>query len=106
MTDRCEPPTGLRGVDGWHWIDIQDPEPVVIRWIYDCDDPDGGFWWHQRTDRSPSKMAEFGYRYIAPVAPPDAVAALVRAARHAASVTDLPSLSAALAAFKEVPDGE
>lgn len=48
MTDRCEPPEELRGVDGWHWVDrhgLGDPELLAWR----RNSANGDFeWWYDR----------------------------------------------------------
>ena len=36
MSDRCEPPEHLRGVDGWHWVQIADWPATVNRWVWDA----------------------------------------------------------------------
>lgn len=128
---RCEPPEGLRDRDGWHWVEFEGfnhpthgKRPVLM----------ATQWWDRRHDNCwsdpftlrmiwPENMAKKGYRYIAPVPTPDALAALVRAAREArdwqqrraaglvtsahSTVDDLvlAALHAALAPFKDIPHG-
>lgn len=118
MTERCEPPEELRGVDGWHWLMPPSEEPEVgywnagsVRWLFSGVE-----------DSYPSDaMPDDRYRYIAPVASPGDVAALVRAGRMAeaffrridtlVNLTDrtLPELTviaAALRPFAHIPDEE
>lgn len=80
MSDRCEPPEELRGVDGWHWL-VWEPagengppyDPVTIWW-----DKEAQGWCPDiAEDNRTRKLAE--YRYLAPVTPPATVAALVEA---------------------------
>jgi hypothetical protein len=79
MSDRCEPPEHLRGVDGWHYVAM-----------YGFERP---LWWSAtEPDHTPAwinpggvgrveldKAARWGWRYLAPVAPPDLVRELVEA---------------------------
>ena len=76
MTDtvKCEPPEGLRGVDGFHWVQPpQSSEPRVRRWRWTW-----GLW---QDGAAETTLA--GYAYIEPVLTPTEVAAL-RAERDAA----------------------
>ncbi len=70
MTDtKCEPPTELRGVDGWHWISEHSP----VCWIADQQ----GWDWGEDDYVTPDAAYRYGYRYLAPVATPATVRALV-----------------------------
>lgn len=72
MTDRCEPPEHLRGVDGWHWLErLSDGVKSVAEWGKDD-------WWSfpHFDGLSPEYVARLGWRYLAPVTPPSTVAAL------------------------------
>ena len=79
MSDRCEPPEHLRGVDGWHWVDrhgLGDKE--LIPWRQNP--ANGDFeWWYDRGGArfisGQSQTASY-WNYIAPVTPPAEVDAL------------------------------
>ena len=70
MSDRCEPPEHLRGVDGWHWVQVRSNTPKVIRWHASS--------WITVSDLplGPARAYGAGWRYIAPVTPPAEVDAL------------------------------
>lgn len=73
MTDRCEPPPELRGVDGWHWVQLsRSEEPTIARWKASC------AWWNASGlgTVSAESAGNFGYIYIAPVATPAEVDAI------------------------------
>ena len=74
MSERCEPPEGMREVEGHHWLKYSTTPPEVHEWVLRGD---GLFYW-QRRDRwnSPSGAWERGWRYVARVTPPAEVAAL------------------------------
>jgi len=76
MTDRCEPPEHLRDVDGWHWLVRGEAEPIALHWQPNRagQDSEWGLGYF-----SPSAAYTAGYRYLAPVTPPDVVAAMVEA---------------------------
>lgn len=75
MSDRCEPPEELRGVDGWHWVQGQYSTGPML-WIAH---PKCGFW-QGAGDDGFQLAAEHahadGLRYVAPATPPAEVAAL------------------------------
>lgn len=82
MTDekRCEPPGLLRGSDGEHFVCGPNGAPFVALWHAA---PHAGIepLWHNAARTSTGTPAwaanEWGWRYVAPVTPPDTVAALV-----------------------------
>ena len=84
MTDekRCEPPGHLRGSDGEHFVCGLNGAPFVALWHAA---PHAGIepLWHNAARTSTGTPAwaanEWGWRYIAPVTPPDTVAALAEA---------------------------
>jgi hypothetical protein len=77
MTDRCEPPEHLRGVDGWHWVARTKTHHAIIRWHR-------GAWVAASEELiGPARAAQSGWRYLAPVAPPDLVRELVEALEEA-----------------------
>lgn len=53
MSDRCEPPEHLRGVNGWHWLH-RDDERLTVEWERN---PHGG-WCSNCT--TPEDMAAAG----------------------------------------------
>jgi hypothetical protein len=132
---RCEPPEVLRGVDGWHWLLNKTGKPFCLRWnpefVYSSDSQTTGSGtptpaWATSIGTSPGCAAQlYGWRYVAPVPSPDALAALVRAGRKAveaeARIVTAPTaravsiaeddvhaavddLSAALAEFAHIPE--
>lgn len=83
MSDRCEPPEELRGVDGWHWLTEHNP----VLWIADRQE-----WeWGEDDWVTPDAAYRYGYRYLAPVTTPAIVRALVEALEPFASATILPT---------------
>jgi hypothetical protein len=70
VTDRCEPPPELREFGVWHWLEYREPFYTLARWDYDG-------WWMPEDQNvcQPEGMNEH-WRYIAPVASPEEVAAL------------------------------
>ncbi len=62
MVPRCEPPEHLRGVDGWHWVqrDEPDAEPFVDYW-YATRAGFVGFW------DCAGEPPHCGYRYLSPM---------------------------------------
>ena len=78
MSDRCEPPEHLRGVDGWHWVEICGREHCFYWW--ERTSGDWG-WWNVFNDDD--------CRYLAPVAPPAVVRELVEALEGIAAPLDL-----------------
>ena len=86
MTDaRCEPPEHLRGVDGWHWL-INSAGETITAWFQASRSKSfpHGTWMtaHGYTAWEPHHAAAGGWRYVAPVPSPEAVARLVEAARR------------------------
>lgn len=75
MADRCEPPEGLRYLDGWHWVFAD--RPVVCQWL-PADDYTRTAGWKMPSANfyNPITAYNRGYRYLAPVTPPAEVAAL------------------------------
>jgi hypothetical protein len=73
MSERCEPPPELRRVDGWHWLTRGEAKPFAEHWQPDRagQDSEWGLGYF-----SPSAAHAAGYRYMAPVASPEEVAAL------------------------------
>ena len=70
---RCEPPEHLRGVDGWHWVELfGHTEPVLELWS-----SANQMWLGIPCD--PDYAHDAGYRYLSPVAPPAVVRGLVEA---------------------------
>jgi hypothetical protein len=71
MSARCEPREELRDVDGWHWLTEHSP----VLWIADRQE-----WeWGEDDWVTPEAAYRYGYRYLAPVATPATVRALVEA---------------------------
>lgn len=91
---RCEPPEGWRERDGWHWVQWPAGPP-----------PFTAYWWcgPQHFVASGVILGD-GYRYLAPVTPPNVVRGLVEALRHIAWGSRDPEASdiarAALAAYR------
>lgn len=68
----CRPPE-LRDRDGWHWVAKSQREISAYWTAHDQ-------WWDTvHSSGSGPAFAGSGYRYLAPVAPPAVVAALVEA---------------------------
>ena len=65
--NRCEPPGHLRWVDGWHWLDGD--QPIVAYWSA-ASDYVGASWRIDSTQYSSQGAHKHGYRYLAPVAAP------------------------------------
>ena len=82
MTERCEPPPELRGVDGWHWVQDRTGDPVVRRWLA------GPYpaWRHLSMPSTAELAYQAGYRYVAPVTAAATVAALAEALEEARGV--------------------
>ena len=86
MTDRCEPPPELRGVDGWYWVCGRSGLTMPAHWYASPRDGIEPLWrnlFTQQTGTPAWAAAEWEWRYIAPVATPAEVDAL-RAERDAA----------------------
>lgn len=120
MTDRCEPPAELRGVEGYHWLQHGDAKPAIHAWYPDRHTTypkyyAPGNWQIGVNDLSAAQAHAWGWRYCHPVSPhdPAAVAALVTAAQEVISdimtLGYLPGppyehLARALAAFPQPKD--
>ncbi len=72
---RCEPPPEWREKDGWHWVQDRTGDPVVRRWLA------GPYpaWRHLSMPSTAELAYQAGFRYLAPVTPPQTVATLVEA---------------------------
>jgi hypothetical protein len=73
---RCEPPEHLRGKRGPHILTLEGPDGGELYWLWI------GHVWLSPCDIKPVSPQEAyarGLRYLAPVAPPDLVRALVEA---------------------------
>jgi hypothetical protein len=81
MTDaqRCEPPEHLRGVDGWHWLASEDGDYLIARWCDNSRSLAMGWRLEGTVALSAQSATNQRFRYLAPVAPPDLVRALVEA---------------------------
>lgn len=79
MSDRCEPPEHLRGVDGWHWVQPPVGNPHLARW-HAAERLDVEPLWtsthHVYSGTPRYAVREWGWRYIAPVATPAEVETL------------------------------
>lgn len=88
MSDRCEPPEHLRGVDGWHWVQPPVGNPHLARW-HAAERLDVEPLWtsthHVYSGTPRYAVREWGWRYVAPVTPPATVAALVEALEECAN---------------------
>jgi len=85
MTDRCEPPEHLRGVDGWHYIGRESEQPSPALW-----EAADGWWTNIRHDYKADKMTALGYRYLSPVLLPAEADALLAERDAAVALLDLP----------------
>ena len=75
MTDRCIPAPDAE--DGsWHWLRLPTGEKHPFRWVV-------GMWLLRGGYEKPVRLDERGWRYHSPIPSPDALAALVKAARAA-----------------------
>jgi len=70
MSDRCEPPEGLREPWSRHWVKPPAQAPFIAIWFWDK-------WFNGGADGDPSPKgwAKSGYRYICPVPTPTEIAA-------------------------------
>jgi hypothetical protein len=71
MTDRCEPPEHLRGVDGLYWVCGQNGEPFPAQWFSAPHSGQEPLWrniYTQHTATPAWAAAEWDWRYLAPVA--------------------------------------
>jgi len=80
MTDRCEPPEGLRDKPGYHWLRRADTEGRTPPTIWTWRTPER-VWRSRGIERTPDDMH---HHYVAPVPNHDVVAALVEALRECA----------------------
>ena len=91
--ERCEPPPELRGVDGWHWVQPHQWAAIPARWHAAPHDGLEPLWasTHHVASGTPAWAAdEWGWRYLAPVATPEEVAALrAEVARAGAVCADM-----------------
>lgn len=71
---RCEPPEGLRGVDGWHWLQYEDEEPRPYIWRSDMQRWVIAMQWGE-----PDRLRR--YHYLCPIPSASELQALVRAGR-------------------------
>lgn len=71
MSDKCEPPPELRGVDGWHWLSVIGWPEAPYRWSGDL-----GRWADVSMGYESAMAYREGYRYLAPVTLPAEVEAL------------------------------
>jgi len=78
MTDRCEPPEHLRGVDGWHWVRCgYDGRSFIARWSAAPHSGLEPLWARYGESATPVwAAAHWDWRYLAPVATPEEVEAL------------------------------
>jgi hypothetical protein len=109
MSDRCEPPEGMREADGPHWLSHEDhAAPLVGVWS-----AKDGSWCIGTLTSAPARWCfRSGFRYVAPIPSHEAVTRLVEAAEGMAALyyddegcRDLPqyrALRAALAAIREL----
>lgn len=118
MTARCEPPEGA--ADGsWHWLERDIGSRAAFQWLAAEKNPG---WWRPGFFYPPADAHNIGWRYLAPIPSPDAVRALVEAARGAKeelsrlldpsrvgfheTMRVLLPLSAALSAFPAQPESK
>ena len=76
---RCEPAEGWRDVAGWHLLQRGSGDERPWFWV-PSDDVGQPHWANLGC---PAQAHHDGYRYLAPVTPPDVVRALVEALEHA-----------------------
>ena len=104
MSDRCEPPPELRGVDGWHWVhDTGTEVHGVACWESKQQSwltmPGTEMWYC-----TPLEAGRYAWRYLSPVATPAEVEAL-RAERDDLGRT-IDNLAEEITALrKDVSDG-
>ena len=72
--NRCEPPGQSRWVDGWHWLGGN--QPIVAYWSA-ASDYVGASWRIDSTQYSSQDAATRGHRYLAPVATPAEINAII-----------------------------
>ena len=69
---RCEPPGQLRWVDGWHWLDGD--QPIVAYWSAASDYlPE--YWRIGSMQYSSQGAHKHGHRYLSSITAPDKTAA-------------------------------
>lgn len=83
MSDRCEPPERLRGVDGWHWVQCPEGTEQACRWRGKSERWPPYWSGFDGPPNDAREAYELGWRYLAPVAPPALVRALVEALEQA-----------------------
>ena len=77
MTARCEPPSDA--ADGsWHWLERDIGSRAAFQWLAAEKNPG---WWRPGFFYPPADAHNIGWRYLAPIPSPDAVRALVEAAK-------------------------
>ena len=80
MTDRCEPPPELRGVDGWHWVMVGDGPEEIAQWFAGIGGTICGWWMGGNSAPQSQEWIEDDHgepmRYLYPVATPAEVEAL------------------------------
>ena len=77
MTDRCEPPEHLRGVDGWHWVQCGDAV-FPAKWHHESrpgHEPLWGSLEYAVPARPQWAHSKWGWRYLGPAIPSAEVAA-------------------------------
>lgn len=88
MTDRVEPPAGMREREGAHWIRHGAARPTLAIWHPETRVNYPSYllagWWEFGSNRLPAKDAcGWGYRYLGPIPSHAEFAALLGAARVA-----------------------
>ena len=76
MADRCEPPEELRAVDGWHWLYHPRWEEWPARYSAPCHAGIWPIWQCPDSNWTTPAAHREGWRYVAPLTSPAAVAAL------------------------------
>ena len=76
MSDRCEPPEELRGVDGWHWLHHPGWGEWPARYSAPCHAGVWPIWQCPDSNWTTPAAHREGWRYLAPVTPPAEVDAL------------------------------
>jgi hypothetical protein len=89
--NRCEPPGQLRWVDGWHWLDGD--QPIVAYWSA-ASDYHPEYWRIDSMQYSSQGAHKHGHRYLAPVATPAEVEALAATADRLRSIIQINGLAA------------
>lgn len=78
MSERCEPPPEWRGKDGWHWVETPAGTKHIARWFVVLNPGIEPLWCSEHLAHATPAWAarNWGWRYLAPVTPPQTVAAL------------------------------